>query len=84
MKKQKKLNLGKIKIANINTANGLIGGATTHCNTGEKDPSCVCTQGLTNCCTISIPETACGTTQHTKAESNNCGSVDPSQNGEIC
>ncbi|MFK7749729.1 MAG: hypothetical protein AB8B65_15130 [Kordia sp.] len=88
MKKQKKLNLGKINIANVNIVNELIGGVTTQCNTeGGNVPfeeSCVCTQVLTKCCAISIPDTICATTQHTKAESNYCGGGDPSQNGEIC
>lgn len=92
MKKQKKLNLGKIKIAGISNTHRIIGGVETvnpTCQTNEVQ-TCVCghtddctTNGCpTNGCNTDLAQT-CVTTQHTKAESNYCGG-EPSRNGEIC
>ena len=93
MKKQKKLKLGKIKIAGINNTHRIIGGLETvnpTCQTNEVH-TCVCaysdncaTNGCaTNGCDTDL-QTTCGTTQHTRSESNDCGAGEPSQVGEIC
>ncbi|WP_298513621.1 hypothetical protein [uncultured Kordia sp.] len=74
MKKQKKLNLGKIKIAGINNVNSLFGGATTECQSTDTEPaeaSCGCTQPHVNTCGPSTPADTCGTLQ-TVAETDRC------------
>lgn len=67
MKKQKKLNLGKIKIAGISNVNTLLGGATTECQSGTnepQEPSCGCTiPPHTYDCGPSSPAETCGTLQ---------------------
>ena len=73
MKKQKKLNLGKIKIAGINNTHALFGGATTQCPTGQNDPgepTCNCTQDP-GPCGESTPAQTCGTLQ-TVADTDDC------------
>ncbi len=85
MKKQKKLNLGKIKIAGINNTHSIIGGVDSivgmntcsNCNTNE--PECA----TERYCDTDVANT-CVTTQHTRSESNACGSEKESQVGEIC
>jgi len=74
MKKQKKLNLGKIKIAGINNVHTLFGGATTHCQSTDTQPAeatCGCTQPHVNTCGQSTPANICGTLQ-TRAETDHC------------
>ncbi|MGH1384943.1 hypothetical protein [Kordia sp.] len=72
MKKQKKLKLGKIKIAGINNQNSLFGGVTTHCQTGNdpQEPSCECA-GSEVCNTDVMSD--CPTTIKTRSESDICG-----------
>ncbi|WP_298513617.1 hypothetical protein [uncultured Kordia sp.] len=91
MKKQKKLNLGKIKIAGINNANVIIGGVETAagCNTVDHQ-TCNCNTNEQGChtqryCDTDVANT-CGTTSHTRPESDACSNrcAGASQNGEIC
>lgn len=87
MKKQKKLNLGKINIAGINNIHSIIGGVQTNeANTCASVYSDYCPTNdcPTNACNTDAADSSCATTQHTKAESNYCGDPEPSQNGEIC
>lgn len=85
MKKQKKLNLGKIKIAGINNTHLIIGGVDTaagvytcnNCDTNE--PECV-----TNRYCDTDPAHNCPTTIKTKSESDVCGDGQESQRGAVC
>ena len=87
MKKQKKLNLGKIKIAEINTINSIIGGVETiaghytcnNCNTYQQE--CI----TERYCDTEL-YTTCATTTQTRAQSDACTNrcADPSENGGIC
>lgn len=79
MKKQKKLKLGKIKIAGINNTHALFGGATTRCestDTQPAEPTCACTQPHVNTCGPSTPAQTCGTLQ-TAAETEFCTDTVP-------
>lgn len=87
MKKQKKLNLGKIKIAGINNTHSIIGGVETivglhtcsNCDT--YGPECV----TVRYCDTEL-DTICATTTQTRAQSDACTNRCPliSENGEIC
>lgn len=81
MKKQKKLNLGKIKIAGINTIHSLFGGQTTHCQTGNgpEEPTCRCP--FSGDCDT---ERECPTTIKTRSESDVCGEGGETRNHATC
>ncbi|MBC8753238.1 hypothetical protein H2O64_01060 [Kordia sp. YSTF-M3] len=81
MKKQKKLNLGKIKIAGVNIINSLVGGVTTHCPTGDQphEPTCTCANSF-ECDTYKY----CPTTIKTVSESDVCGGDGETRDHAIC
>lgn len=69
MKKQKKLNLGKIKIAGVNNTSSILGGATTHCQSVDVfEETCNCPQ-VTDACDSSPDKTCSG---NTRAETDLC------------
>ncbi|WP_298513628.1 hypothetical protein [uncultured Kordia sp.] len=72
MKKKRKLNLGKSKIASMNTLYKIKGGLTLGCNTDNTCPkSDPCIDELTEECTTYV-ETDC-VTLTTKPATNDCG-----------
>ncbi|MCH2192849.1 hypothetical protein [Kordia sp.] len=74
MKKQKKLNLKKIKIASINTTNRIKGGLTMGCNTNNTCPkSDSCIDELTEECTSNV-DTDC-VTLTTKPPTHHCNGI---------
>ncbi|WP_298418631.1 hypothetical protein [uncultured Kordia sp.] len=85
MKKQKKLNLGKIKIAGINNTHSIIGGVDsvagvhTYINCQTNEQGCV-TQRYCNTYDLNI----CATTTHTKAESDACGGTHKCEDTDNC
>ena len=78
MKKQKKLNLGKIKIAGVNNTNSILGGATTYClSVNVLVNTCDCPQ-VTDACDSSPNKTCSG---NTRAETDLCTNTTKGNDG---